>query len=140
MIWDLLGFFWAKDSGFCVLLAERFTDSAREWWITTGKNIGVNCWGGAVPGNCPPDVVEIPLLLFCANSFKMCVLKNRLSLRWRISNGKGKKKTKETAENKAKKETKDLTCYNCQKKGHISPNCPDIKDAKKKDSKMRSEI
>jgi len=28
---------------FCVMLAERFTDSAREWWITTGKNIGVNC-------------------------------------------------------------------------------------------------
>jgi len=28
---------------FCVMLAERFTDAAREWWITSGKNSGVNC-------------------------------------------------------------------------------------------------
>ena len=29
---------------FCMVLAERFTDAAREWWITAGKDMGVNCW------------------------------------------------------------------------------------------------
>lgn len=52
---------------------------------------------------------------------------------------KDKKKNKDTKEgNKSKKDMKELTCYTCQKKGHISPNCPDNKDNKKDiDSRSR---
>ena len=41
---------------------------------------------------------------------------------------KDKKGTKE--DTKYKKDMKELTCYTCQKKGHISPNCPENKDKK----------
>src|SRR5579859_175797 len=55
---------------FCVMLAERFTDAAREWWITSGKNSGVNCWRPASPGNCPADVVEIPFIKVLRQQFQ----------------------------------------------------------------------
>jgi hypothetical protein len=75
---------------FCVMLAERFTDAAREWWITTGRNMDINCWHPAKPGRCPPDVVETPFFHVLQQQFQNArsqesALLALETLRWKIS-------------------------------------------------------
>lgn len=54
---------------FIILLAERFTGAAREWWITAGKNTNANCWRPATAGRCPPNITEIPFINLLRQQF-----------------------------------------------------------------------
>ena len=47
---------------FCILLAERFTGAARNWWISKRQRVGdivPNCWKPAPPGYYISDIVQI---------------------------------------------------------------------------------
>jgi hypothetical protein len=195
---------------FCILLAEQFTDTAREWWITTGRNMDINCWRPSKPGLCPPDIVETPMLHVLEKQFQNARTQEAAmltleTLKWNLAEesvaafrtrctslfvkagirdfqakrsfvmgilsdemcrqimrpvdeadmwlkieeavsteesikarnkkaGQLGRYSNEAKNRESKKEMKDLICYNCQKKGHISPNCPEntTKDKDKK--------
>jgi hypothetical protein len=55
---------------FCVMLAERFTGLARDWWVTTGRKTTFNCWRSAPPGYCPPNVVEHAFITMLHEQFQ----------------------------------------------------------------------
>jgi len=193
---------------FCVMLAERLTEGAREWWITSGQRNPPNCWRPASAGQCPPNIVEVPFLHVLCGQFqdsykhKMALLALD-SLKWDSDNesvpvfrtcvtglfakagitefngqrsyllraindtlshqvrhpgaaadfwnrleeavateesikanktttvSRSSKSSTSTSIAAGKKDMKELTCYTCNQKGHISPNCPENKDKKK---------